>query len=64
MLKYENTLIKRALLQANGSVTHAATLLGSSYQALCYILENRHQDLLNVRTPIRRRARKSAVQSR
>jgi tetratricopeptide (TPR) repeat protein len=35
MLKHEGTLIKRALVQSNGSVTHAASLLGMSYQALC-----------------------------
>ena len=55
MLQYENTLIKQALAQANGSVTRAASILGTSYQALCYMIENRHPDLLKVRTPIRRR---------
>lgn len=59
MLKYENTLIKQALSQANGSVTHAASLLGMSYQALCYVIENRHKSLLKDRTPIRRRAKKN-----
>jgi tetratricopeptide (TPR) repeat protein len=58
MLKYEGALIKKALMQANGSVTHAARLLGTSYQALCYIIENRHPDLLKERTPIKRRAKK------
>ena len=55
MLKYENALIKQALMQANGSVTHAASLLGLSYQALCYMIESRHKDLLEARSPIRRR---------
>ena len=59
MLKYENTLIKQALAQANGSVTHAASLLGVSYQALCYMIESRHQSLIKERTPIRRRSKKS-----
>ena len=59
MLKYENTLIKQALAQANGSVTHTASLLGMSYQALCYVLESRHKSLLKDRTPIRRRAKKN-----
>jgi tetratricopeptide (TPR) repeat protein len=59
MLKYEGTLIKQALVQANGSVTHAASLLGVSYQALCYTIESRHPDLLKDRTPIRRRAKKN-----
>jgi hypothetical protein len=58
ILKYEGALIKQALAQANGRVTHAASLLGMSYQALCYIIESRHKDLLKERSPIRRRARK------
>jgi tetratricopeptide (TPR) repeat protein len=59
MLKYENTLIKQALAQANGSVTHAASLLGMSYQALCYVIESRHMSLMKDRTPIRRRTKKT-----
>jgi DNA-binding NtrC family response regulator len=59
MLKYESTLIKKALAQSNGSVTYAASLLGVSYQALCYMIEGRHRELLKERTPIRRRARKN-----
>jgi DNA-binding NtrC family response regulator len=55
LLQVEGDMIRQALAQANGSVTHAATLLGMSYQALCYIMESRHKDLLKVRTPIRRR---------
>ena len=58
MHNYENSLIKQALMQSNGSVTRAASLLGMSYQALCYILESRHQDLLKERSPIRRRTKK------
>jgi tetratricopeptide (TPR) repeat protein len=58
ILKYEGALIKQALVQANGRVTHAASLLGMSYQALCYIIESRHKDLLKERSPVRRRARK------
>lgn len=58
MLKYENALIKKALMQTNGSVTRAASLLGLSYQALCYMIESRHVDLLKERTPIRRRSGK------
>jgi tetratricopeptide (TPR) repeat protein len=59
MLKYEKTLIKQALAQTNGSVTRAASLLGVSYQALCYMIETRHRDLLKERSPVRRRARKN-----
>jgi len=55
ILQYEGALIRRALTQANGSVTRAASLLGTSYQALCYMIESRHTDLLKERTPIRRR---------
>ena len=58
ILNYEGALIKQALTQANGRVTHAASLLGMSYQALCYIIETRHRDLLKERSPVRRRGRK------
>lgn len=60
LLEYEHELIKRALVQSNGAVTHAASLLGMTYQGLSYIIETRHKDLLKARTPIRRRSRKSA----
>lgn len=53
----ERETIRRALVQANGSVTHAASLLGMSYQALCYIIESRHKDLMKERSPVRRRGR-------
>ncbi len=59
VLNYEGALIKQALTQANGRVTHAATLLGMSYQGLAYIIESRHKDLLKERSPIRRRSRRS-----
>jgi tetratricopeptide (TPR) repeat protein len=55
ILKYEGALIKQALARANGSVTHAASLLNMSYQALIYIIESRHKALLKVRSPVRRR---------
>jgi tetratricopeptide (TPR) repeat protein len=55
---YEQELIKRALENAQGSVTHAARSLGISYQALGYMLETRHKALLNERTPPRRRLRR------
>lgn len=58
MLKYEGALIKKALTQSNGSVTHAASLLGVSYQALGYMIDSRHKDLIPLRSPIRRRTRK------
>jgi tetratricopeptide (TPR) repeat protein len=57
VLAVERETIRRALAQANGQVTHAASLLGMSYQALCYIIEARHKDLLKERSPVRRRRR-------
>jgi DNA-binding NtrC family response regulator len=59
LLRYENALIKRALNQADGSLTRAAANLSMSYQKLAYIMETRHRDLLTERTPIRRRAPKA-----
>lgn len=59
--KQAETVAHRAALslgQANGSVAYAASLLGASYQALCYTIESRHPDLLKERTPIRRRRTK------
>ena len=55
---YEHGLIKRALENAQGSVTRAARNLGISYQALGYMLETRHKALLTERTPPRRRLRR------
>jgi len=58
MLKHEGLLIKQALANANGSLTRAASLLTMSYQALAYIIEGRHRDLLKERSPIHRRSRR------
>jgi tetratricopeptide (TPR) repeat protein len=55
--KHEGVVIKRALAQVDGRVTHAASLLEMRYQSLAYIIERRHPDLLKKRTPIRRRQR-------
>lgn len=55
VLKFEGSLIRRALAEANGSVTRAAALLSLSYQALAYIIGGRHKDLLKERSPVRRR---------
>ena len=54
----EHNLIKLALDQSKGKVTHAARILGMSYPALNYMLRTRHKDLLQYRTPVRRRPRK------
>ena len=58
VLKFEASLIRQALAQANASVTRAASLLGMSYQGLAYVIASRHKDLLKERSPIRRRSRK------
>jgi tetratricopeptide (TPR) repeat protein len=59
-LAREHDLIKLALEQAKGKVTHAARILGLSYPALNYMLRTRHKDLLQLRTPIYRRSRKAS----
>lgn len=56
--KYEGVIIKRALAQVGGKVTHAASLLELRYQSLAYKIEHQHPELLNYRTPVRRRPRK------
>lgn len=63
VLRYEGSLIRQALAQANGSVTRAANLLEMSYQGLAYVIGSRHKELLTERSPIRRRSRKAAAPS-
>lgn len=63
LLEYERELIKQALAQADGSVTHAAPLLGRTYQGLAHMIENKHPDLLKKRTPVRRRQRRTKHKS-
>jgi len=58
--KHERVVIKRALAEVNGRVTHAASLLDMRYQSLAYIIERRHPDLLKKRTPVKRRQRRRA----
>jgi tetratricopeptide (TPR) repeat protein len=58
VLRFESGLIRQALAQSNGSVTHAANLLGMTYQGLAYVIGSRHHDLLKARSPIHRRAQK------
>ena len=60
---FEHEAIKLALEHTQGSVTHAARSLGMSYQALTYMLETRHEDLLDQRTPARRRPRKQTLRT-
>lgn len=60
VLRYEGNLIRRALEESGGSVTRAARLLGVTHQGLAFILNGRHNDLLSIRTPVKRR-RKSII---
>jgi tetratricopeptide (TPR) repeat protein len=60
MNHFEAQLIKRALDQANGSITRAARLLGITHQGLAWSLQNKHQHLLRSRIPARPR-RKSII---
>lgn len=53
---FEHDTIKRALENAKGSVTRAARSLNLSHQALAYIIETRHKDLLKYMKPPRRRS--------
>jgi tetratricopeptide (TPR) repeat protein len=57
VLRYEGSLIRRALEESGGSVTRAARLLGVTHQGLAFILNGRHSDLLAIRTPVKRRRR-------
>lgn len=55
LLEYEHDLIKQALTQSDGKITHAAKLLGRTYQGLAHMIETKHPDLIEKRTPVRRR---------
>ena len=57
VLRFERGLIRSVLAEVNGSVTYAAALMGISYQRLAHVIEKRHPDLLNERSPVRRRSR-------
>jgi transcriptional regulator with GAF, ATPase, and Fis domain len=54
----EREMIRKALAEANGSVTYAAPLLGLTYPGLIYIIQHRHPELMKERTPARRRKRR------
>ena len=64
VLKFERGVIRTALVEVNGSVTYAASLLGISYQRLARIIETRHKDLLKERSPVRRRPRQKGVKTK
>ena len=63
LLKCEHDTIRKALAQTNGSVVHAAPLIGRTYQGLAHMIDTRHPDLLNKRTPIRRRPYRKKMRS-
>jgi CheY-like chemotaxis protein len=55
---YEARYVRRALIDAGGSVTRAARLLGLTHHAnLTAILTGRHKDLAHLRTPHEKRLR-------
>jgi DNA-binding NtrC family response regulator len=54
---YEERLIARALKESHGKVTSAARMLGLSHQTLIAIIESRHRELLQLRTPVLPRRR-------
>src|SRR5882762_5403666 len=58
--EFKHQVIAEALVEAGGSVTRAARSLKLTHQALCYMINHRHRDLLTARTPIRIR-RKSII---
>jgi tetratricopeptide (TPR) repeat protein len=55
----EHDRIKRALEENQGKITYAARNLGVTYQALSYMLQTRHNDLLKERSEAQSRQRKS-----
>jgi two-component system, chemotaxis family, chemotaxis protein CheY len=58
---YEARYIRRALIEAQGSVSRAARLLGLKHHAsLAALLQRRHRSLAHLRTPPEKRKRKSA----
>lgn len=55
---YERALITQALALAKGKISHAAVLLGISYQALAWILDGRQKGL-RVEKKVKRKAARS-----
>jgi tetratricopeptide (TPR) repeat protein len=62
--EYEHDLIKQALIQSDGKISHAAKLLGRTYQGLGHMIETKHPDLIPLRTPVRRRPPRKNRQSK
>ena len=60
VLKFERDLIRQALAQVEGGrVVEAAKWLGISYQRLANRIRTKHHELVNERSPVRRRAKKT-----
>jgi CheY-like chemotaxis protein len=56
--QYEAHLIRLALSETSGLVTHAARLLGfKHHQSLISLIQSRHKDLLKTRSAVRKRRR-------
>jgi DNA-binding NtrC family response regulator len=51
LLAYEARFIEQALEEERGSITRAANRLGLTHQRLIYVLESRHRELRQKRTP-------------
>jgi hypothetical protein len=57
---FERDLIRQALAKVEGgSVVDAAKWLGISYQLLAHRIRTKHPELGKVRSPVRRRPRKT-----
>jgi tetratricopeptide (TPR) repeat protein len=63
LLECEHETIKQALVQTDGSVAQAAPLIGRSYQGLAHMIENKHPDLIPVRTPVKRRRPRKKIKA-
>lgn len=65
VLMYERELIRQALAKVEGgSVVDAAKWLGISYQLLTHRIRKKHPELGKVRSPVRRRPRRSTGKRR
>jgi Bacterial regulatory protein, Fis family len=51
LLAYEARFIEQALEEERGSITRAANRLGLTHQRLIYVLDSRHRQLRQKRTP-------------
>lgn len=63
VLAFEAKFIREALKLEKGSISRAAKRLGVRHQTLTHLLETRHRDLLNLRTPAKPRPRRMLRQA-